>query len=164
MPQRTGSTISSMAKISFLRSIIAVTAFLAAGQAAYAQSAQCQRFQAELAALDRSGGGAPTGQMQAQRMEINRLVGYYRNIGCARGPLGFLSGPAPAECGSIAQQICQLEAGYCRPASQADDQSQIEARRRQLQVAVQQTCSTDQPRGFFESLFGAPRQQQQQEI
>ena len=154
-----------MAKTSFLRSLIAVTAFLAAGQAAYAQSAYCQRYQAELAALDRSGGSAPTGQMQAQRMEINRLVGYYRNIGCERGPLGFLSGPAPAECGSIAQQIRQLEAGYARLASQAIDQSQVEARRRQLQVAIQQTCSTDQPRGFFESLFGAPRQQQpRQEI
>jgi len=152
-----------MAKTSFLRSLIAVTAFLAAGQAAYAQSTYCQRYQAELAALERSGGNAPTGQMQAQRMEINRLVGYYRNIGCERGPLGFLSGPAPAECGSIAQQIRQLEAGYARLASQAVDQSQIEARRRQLQVAIQQTCSTDQPRGFFESLFGAPRQQQPQQ-
>ncbi|UVF18173.1 DUF2865 domain-containing protein [Microvirga terrae] len=152
-----------MAKTSFLRSLIAVAAFLAAGQAAYAQSAQCQRFQAELASLERSGGSAPTGQMQAQRAEINRLVGYYRNIGCERGPLGFLAGPAPAECGSIAGQIRQLEAGYARLASQAVDQSQIEARRRQLQVAVQQTCSTDQPRGFFESLFGAPRQQQPQQ-
>src|SRR5829696_2848209 len=142
-PQRTGSAISSMAKTSFLRSLIAVTAFLAAGQAAYAQSAQCQRFQAELAALDRSSGSAPTGQMQAQRAEINRLVGYYRNIGCERGPLGFLAGPAPAECGSIAQQVSQLEAGYARLASQAVDQIQVDARRRQLQVAVQQTCSTD---------------------
>ena len=141
-----------------------MAAFLAAGQAAYAQSAQCQRFQAELAALDRSSGSAPTGQMRAQRAEINRLVAYYRNIGCERGPLGFLAGPAPAECGSIAQQIRQLEAGYARLASQAVDQSQVDARRRQLQVAVQQTCSTDQPRGFFESLFGAPRQQQQQQI
>jgi Protein of unknown function (DUF2865) len=148
-----------MTKTSFLRSLIAATVFLAAGQAALAQSAECQRFRAELASLDRSGGGAPTGQMQAQRTEINRLVGYYRNIGCERGPLGFLAGPAPAECGSIAQQIRQLEAGYARLASQAVDPADIEARRRQLQAAVQQTCSTES-RGFFESLFGAPRQQQ----
>ena len=164
-PQRTGSAIRFMTKTSFLRSLIAVTAFLVAGQAAFAQSPQCQRFQAELAALERGGnvGGAPTGQMQAQRAEINRLVGYYRNIGCERGPLGFLAGPAPAECGSIAQQIRQLEGGYARLGSQNLDQGQIDARRRQLQVAVQQTCSTDQPRGFFESLFGAPRQQQPQQ-
>ncbi len=138
-----------------------MAAFLAAGQAALAQSAQCQRFRAELAALERTGGSAPTGQMQAQRAEINRLVGYYRSIGCERGPLGFLAGPAPAECGSIAQQIRQLEAGYARLAAQAVDQGEIEARRRQLQAAVQQTCSAD-PRGFFEQLFGGPRQPEQE--
>jgi hypothetical protein len=152
-----------MTKTSFLRSLIAVTALLAAGQAALAQSAQCQRFQAELASLERSGGSAPTGQMRAQRAEINRLVTYYRNIGCERGPLGFLAGPAPAECGSIAAQIRQLEAGYARLAAQGAEQGDIEARRRQLQAAVQQTCSTE-PRGFFESLFGTPRQQQQQQV
>jgi hypothetical protein len=99
--------------------------------------------------------------MQAQRAEINRLAGYYRSIGCERGPLGFLAGPAPAECGSIAQQIRQLEAGYARLASQAIDPGDIDARRRQLQAAVQQSCSGDQPRGFFESIFGPPRGQPQ---
>ncbi len=154
-----------MTKISFFRSLIAAAALLAAGQSALAQSPECQRYRAELANLERSGGGAPTGQMQAQRAEINRLVGYYRNIGCERGPLGFLSGPPPAECGSIAQQIRQLEAGYARLASQSVDPADVESRRRQLQAAVQQTCSAEQPRGFFESLFGAPRgQQPQQEI
>jgi hypothetical protein len=157
------SAISFMTKTSFFRSLLAAAAFLAAGQAAVAQSPECQRFRAELANLDRGGGGAPTGQMRAQSAEINRLVGYYRNIGCERGPLGFLAGPAPAECGSIAQQIRQLEAGYARLASQAVDPGEVDARRRQLQVAVQQTCSTE-PRGFFESIFGAPRQQRQQEI
>jgi len=162
-PQRFGSAISFMTKTSFLRTLIAATAFLAGAQAALAQSAQCQRFQAELAALERSGGNAPTGQMRALRAEIKRPVAYYPNIGRGRGPLGFLAGPPPPASGSIAQQIRQLEAGYARPSAEAVDQGQIEARRRQLQVAVQQTCSTE-PRGFFESLFGAPRQQQQQQI
>jgi hypothetical protein len=153
-----------MTKTFFLRSFLAVTAFLAAGQAAFAQSAECQRFRAELANLERSGGGAPTGQMQAQRAEINRLVRYYNSIGCERGPLGFLAGPAPAECGSIAGQIRQLEAGYARLAAQAINPAEVDARRRQLQAAVQQTCSADQPRGFFESLFGPPRGQEPQQI
>jgi hypothetical protein len=152
-----------MTKTFLLRSLLAVTALLAAGQAAFAQSAECQRYRMELANLDRGGGGAPTGQMQAQRAEINRLVGYYRSIGCERGPLGFLAGPAPAECGSIAAQIRQLEGGYARLSQQAVDPADVEARRRQLQAAVQQTCSTDQPRGFFESLFGPPRGQQPQQ-
>ena len=95
--QGSGSATGFMTKTSFLRSFLALAAFLAAGQTALAQSPECQRFRAELAALDRGGGGASTGAMQAQRAEINRLVGYYRNIGCERGPLGFLSGPAPAQ-------------------------------------------------------------------
>jgi hypothetical protein len=152
-----------MTKRSFLRSFLALAAFVAVGQSALAQSPECQRFRAELAALDRSGGGASTGAMQAQRAEINRLVGYYRNIGCERGPLGFLSGPAPAECPAIAQQIRQLEGGYARLSAQSVDPADVEFRRRQLQAAVQQTCSTE-PRGFLESIFGAPRQPQQQQI
>lgn len=160
------SAISLMTKTFFLRSLLAVTAFLAAGQAALAQSPECQRYRMELANLERSGGGAPTRQMQAQRAEITRLSRYYNSIGCERGPLGFLAGPAPAECGSIAAQIRQLEAGYARLAQQAIDPADVDVRRRQLQAAVQQTCATDQqPRGFFETLFGPPRSQQpQQEI
>jgi hypothetical protein len=152
-----------MTKTSLIRSLVAAAAFMVAGQAALAQSPECRRFQAELANLERSGGNAPTGAMRTQRSEINRLVNYYRNIGCERGPLGFLAGPPPAECGTIAQQIRQLESGYARLAAQAVDTGDIEMRRRQLQAAVQQTCSTE-PRGFFESLFGPPRGQQPQEI
>ncbi|WP_230531799.1 DUF2865 domain-containing protein [Microvirga roseola] len=151
-----------MTKTFFLRSLLAMTAFLAAGQAALAQSPECQRFRAELASLDRSGGGAPTAAMQAQRAEINRLIGYYRSIGCERGPLGFLAGPPPAECPTIARQIRQLEAGYGRLAAQGIDPAQVEFRRRQLIAAVQQTCAAEQPRGFFESLFGPPRGQPQE--
>ncbi len=152
-----------MTKTSLLRSLVAVTAFLVAGEAALAQSPECQRFRAELASLERNRGGAPTPQMQAQRAEISRLARYYSSIGCERGPLGFLTGPAPAECPAIAQQVRQLEAGYARLAAQSVDSAEVDFRRRQLQAAVQQTCSTDQPRGFFESLFGPPRSQQPQQ-
>lgn len=156
-----------MKTISLLRSVIAATAFLAAGQAALAQSPECQRFRAELAALERSGGGgggAAAAAMQAQRNELNRLLRYYRSIGCERGPFAFLSGPPPAACGPIAGQIRQLEVSYNRLAAEASRSGDIEFRRRQLQAAVQQACSTHQPRGFFESLFGPPRGQQPQEI
>ncbi|MCB5176201.1 MULTISPECIES: DUF2865 domain-containing protein [Microvirga] len=150
-----------MTKTPFFRSLIAAAAFLVTGGVAIAQSPECQRFRAELAALERGGGQAQTAAMQAQRNELNRLLRYYRSIGCDRGPLGFLAGPAPAECGAIAGQIRQLEAGYARLAQQAAASGEVEFRRRQLQAAVQQTCSTEQPRGFFESLFGPPRGQPQ---
>jgi hypothetical protein len=151
-----------MTKTPFFRTLIAATAFLVTGGVAIAQSPECQRFRAELAALDRGGGQVQTAAMQAQRNELNRLLRYYRSIGCERGPLGFLAGPAPAECPTIAGQIRQMEAGYARLAQQATDSGEVEFRRRQLQAAVQQTCSTEQPRGFFESLFGPPRGQQPQ--
>ncbi|HZH50315.1 MAG TPA: DUF2865 domain-containing protein [Microvirga sp.] len=151
-----------MTKTPFFRSLVAAAAFLVTGGVAIAQSPECQRYRAELAALDRSGGQAQTAAMQAQRNELNRLLGYYRSIGCERGPLGFLAGPAPAECGAIASRIRQMEAGYARLAQQAAQSGEIEFRRRQLQAAVQQTCGVEQPRGFFESLFGPPRGQQPQ--
>ncbi|MGO4572740.1 DUF2865 domain-containing protein [Microvirga sp. 2TAF3] len=150
-----------MAKTSFLRSLVAVTAFLVAGDAALAQSAECQRFRAELAALERGGGRTMSGEAEAMRVEIGRLVGYYRSIGCERGPLGFLAGPPPAECGAIAQRIRQMEANFARLSAQSYDSGDVELRRRQLMAAVQQTCAVEQPRGFFESLFGPPRGQPQ---
>jgi len=153
-----------MKKRNFFRTLLTVAAFLAAGGSAFAQSAECQRFRAELANLDRGGGGgAAAGQAQAARAEIGRLVGYYRSIGCERGPLGFLSGAPPAECGPIAQRIRQLEANFARLSAQSSDSGDVEIRRRQLLGAIQQTCSVDQPRGFFESLFGPPRTQQPQQ-
>jgi len=150
-----------MKKRNLFRNLLTVAAFLAAGGAAFAQSAECQRFRAELANLERGGGSPAAGQAQAARAEIGRLVGYYRQIGCERGPLGFLSGAPPAECGPIAQRIRQLETNFARLSAESGDAGGIELRRRQLMGAIQQTCSVEQPRGFFESLFGPPRNQQQ---
>ncbi|MBZ6076492.1 DUF2865 domain-containing protein [Microvirga puerhi] len=149
-----------MAKISFFQPLVAVAAFLAIGGTALAQSAECQRFRAELAALERSGGRSNSGEAENMRVEIGRLVNYYRSIGCERGPLGFLAGPPPAECGTIAQRIRQMEANFSRLSAQSYDSGDFEFRRRQLMAAVQQSCAVDQPRGFFESLFGPPRGQQ----
>jgi hypothetical protein len=151
-----------MKKRNFLRNLLTIAAFLAAGGSAFAQSAECQRFRAELANLERGGGNAASGQAQAARAEIGRLVGYYRSIGCERGPLGFLSGAPPAECGPISQRIRQLEANFATLSAQAGS-GEVEIRRRQLLGAIQQTCSAEQPRGFFESLFGPPRTQQPQQ-
>ena len=166
-PQRTGSAISFMTKTSFLRSLIAVTAFLAAGQAALpsrrSASASRPNWPPWSAAAT---GGAPTGQMQAQRAEINRLVGYYRNIGCERGPLGFLAGPAPGRVRLHRPADPPARGRLCPPrARRTHDQGEIEARRRQLQAAVQQTCSTDS-RAASSNRSSARRasQQPQQQI
>jgi hypothetical protein len=151
-----------MMKRLFLRPLLALAALVAAGDAVWAQSPLCQRYRAELATLDRGGGRQAAAAADRQRVEIGRLTGYYRSIGCERGPLGIFSGPAPAECGAIGQRIRQLEANYAALASQAGDAGSLELRRRQLMGAIEQTCNPGPqeatgPRGFFESLFGAPR-------
>lgn len=141
---------------------LSVAVALLAAAPALAQSPLCQQYRAELAALDR-GGGRQAAVADRQRAEIARLTGYYRSIGCERGPFTFLSGPPPAECGSIGQRLRQLEANYQSLAAQADQSGGgSETRRRQLAAAVEQTCNAPQqeastgPRGFLESLFGPP--------
>jgi hypothetical protein len=56
----------------------------------------------------------------------------------------------------MAQRLRQMEASYAQLSAQANDFGNLEGRRRQLQAAVDQACSTG-PRSFFEALFGVPR-------
>jgi hypothetical protein len=124
-----------------LRPILAfasLVAGLSAGQMALAQTAQCQRYRAELASLGR--GGGMEGAAQRQRQEIARLSGYYQSIGCGRGQFLFFGGPPPEECGAIAQRINMMQASYARLASQAESYNS-EARRRQLTAAIQEACN-----------------------
>lgn len=147
---------------SLLAFLLATAALLVAGEAALAQSAACQRYRAELAALDR--GASPVSvAAERQRVEIARLSNYYQSIGCERrSPFSRLfGGPAPAECNSIAQRIRQMRANYAELSAQGDQSANIE-RRRQLRAAIEQACSAQQqassgPLGFFESLFGLSR-------
>ena len=76
--------------------------------AARAQAAACERYRTELASLNRN--GAAPANAQRQRGEIERLVGYYRAIGCDRGGFPFFR--PPAACGAIAGQIRVLQASY----------------------------------------------------
>jgi hypothetical protein len=124
-----------------LRPILAfasLVAGLAAGQMAFAQSAQCQRYRAELASLGRAGG--MEGAAQRQRQEIARLSGYYQSIGCGRGQFLFFGGAPPEECSAIAQRINMMQASYARLAGQAESYNS-EARRRQITAAIQEACN-----------------------
>jgi len=153
-----------MTRSRLLRSVVAAAALIGAGEAALAQSAQCQRYRAELASLDRGQNREAAAQAERQRVEMARLSNYYRSIGCERGPLAIFGGPAPAECTPMAQRLRQMEASYAQLAAQANEFGNVDVRRRQLMAAVEQACNPQQeafsPRGFFESLFGVPRQAQ----
>jgi Protein of unknown function (DUF2865) len=108
---------------------------LAGSGAAVGQTAECQRYKAELASLGRS---SNSGAVAQQRQEIARLSGYYHSIGCGGGQF-FLFGGPPRECGAIAQRIATMQAGLARLAGAAEASG--ESRRRQLAAAVQQACN-----------------------
>jgi len=148
----------------FKRALLVAAGLLTLGTSALAQSAACQRYRAELAALDRGGGRPSSAAAERQRVEISRMVNYYRSIGCERGAFLFFGAP-PAECGSIAQRIRMMEANYARLVADAEAGSDTEFRRQQLIAAIQQTCavagdSRVDDRSVFERLFGSPRRRE----
>jgi hypothetical protein len=156
-----------MRKRSLLRSLLALVAFVGAGEGAFAQMEACQRYRAELAALERGSGQEMSAAAERQRVEIARLDNYFRSIGCGQRGIfgGMFGGGQPAECGAIAQRLRQMQANYANIIAQDRNAGNLDARRRQLQVAIDQTCNAEHPafrgpRGFFESLFGAPRGRQ----
>lgn len=105
-----------------------------------AQTAECQRYRAELAGLNR---GAEAGAvLQKQRQEVARLGAYYQSIGCGEGQFFFFGGPPP-ECGAIAQRIGMMQASAARLAGSAESYGN-EGRRRQLKAAIQQACNPDE--------------------
>jgi len=140
------------------RIFIAIVGFLASAGVALAQSPECNRFRAELAALDRSGNFETSPAAERLRQELARMQNYYRSIGCERRGFLFSNATPPEECPAIAQRLRSMQASYDRQANQGPS-GNIEARRQQLVSAINQSCSDN--RNFFERLFGVPPQQQQ---
>lgn len=137
-----------------LLKIFAVLGFTASSVAALAQSPECNRYRAELAALERGGVSSPTALRLQQ--ELSRMQDYYRTIGCERR--GFLFSSPPEECPSIAQRIRNLSTNLEKLESQGSSQVNVEARRQQLIAAINQSCTAGDNRNFFERLFGAQPQ------
>lgn len=135
---------------------VAIVGVVASAGTAFAQSADCNRYRAELAALDRGGGRSSAAARLEQ--ELARMEGYYRSIGCDRR--GFLfSSPPPEECPALAQRLRSMSANLDRLEAQGPSRGEIEARRQQLISAINQSCSGGDNRNFFERLFGGSPQE-----
>jgi hypothetical protein len=140
-----------------------------------AQSAACQRYRAELANLENSGGNSGRSRQfeaaaRRQNSELTRTISYARQIGCDRQRVLFFGEAPPPECGNINARINQMRANLANLESQAENTSGggSEARRRQILAAIDQNCrpqpltaTPDQPRGFLESIFGRQAQEPQ---
>ena len=149
---------------SLLRLAAILTSLLASG-AALAQSAACQHYRSQLAALERGGRSSQYAAMaERQRGELARMQGYYQSLGCERSQFSFFGLAPNPQCGAAAQQVRAMEANYARLASQSGGGGDFDDRRRQLRAAIEQNC---QPRreaalgapsrgGVFERLFNTP--------
>ena len=136
---------------------MAVTAALAgivAASAALAQSAECARLQAAIAAAPRGGG-----QLQAaadrQRAELSRTSAYAHSIGCDNQKFLFFGSSPPPQCGEIKGQIARMQA------SLADLQARSGGGRGDLVARYNAECvnAPRQPSNIFEALFGGGARQ-----
>lgn len=134
---------------------------------AQAQSAGCRDLQAQIAALSR---GDPRRAStygraaQKQRGELDRTTAYANSQGCQKRQfLIFGQGP-PAQCGPIEAQIARMRANLSQLEAQANEASSgdpgaIRALtyryNNECRAAPQVAAVPQQPRGFFEQLFGA---------
>ena len=120
---------------------------IAGGRAVRAQGIDCNRLQAQIARLDRGGGGRGATQVRRAGAELARTQAYAHQLGCD----GFSFFGSNPECGGLNQRIRQLQASV----------GQLQAGggggglREDLIVRFNAACRQQpQPRGFFESLFG----------
>ncbi len=122
-----------------------VAAALPFTNGAQAQGIDCQRLQAQIAQLDR-GGGRAAGAARRAGAELARTQAYAHQLGCD----GFSFFGGNPECGGLNQRIRQLQA------SVGQSQAGGGGVRDDLVARFNAGCRAQpqQPRGFFESLFG----------
>ncbi len=139
--------------------IVAVALLEGAG-GTQAQGIDCGRLQAQIARLDRRGGGGTrsAGMLRRQGAEIARTQAYAHQLGCDNGFSFFGGNP---QCGGLNQRLQQLQAGLAQ-LQQGGSEGGGSAVRSDLVARYDAYCrqQPQQPRGFFESIFGAPQPEQ----
>jgi Protein of unknown function (DUF2865) len=136
-----------------LAAAAAAAGLLFAGQA-LAQSADCARLQAAIAAAPRGGGGAAAAAAERQRAELGSASAYAHSIGCDNQRFLFFGSDPPAQCGEIKGRIARMQANL------AELQARAGGGRGELIARYNTECA--QPKGpgnIFEALFGGGARQ-----
>jgi hypothetical protein len=137
-----------------------VTGLVLLAGAAHAQSSDCRNLQAQLASLG-PGDPARTAEfakaVQKQQYELDRTVAYAHSIGCDNRQFLFFGQAPPPQCGEIGVRINRMQSNLAQLQAEAERASG-DARRRDLTARFNAYCrgAPSQPRGFFDTLFGAP--------
>jgi hypothetical protein len=128
--------------------------------AAAAQGVDCNQLLGQIHALDRANASSNpySDALQKQRGELERTVSYAHSIGCDRQQFLFFGSPPPAQCGQLNSNIQRMRANVSQ--LQANVAASNNTPQRQGLVArYNSACRQQQPKGFFESLFGGGNQQ-----
>jgi Protein of unknown function (DUF2865) len=153
--------------------VLSLDLVVAGGGAAFAQSPDCARLQAQIASLSHAGGAHAAAYEQAaqkQRGEIDRTGAYARSIGCENRQFLIFGSPPPPQCGAIQAQIQRMRSNLDQLqglAERAAGGPAVEAQRRDLIGRFNSYCGPGAaqrvaipPRGFFETLFGGGQPQE----
>jgi len=138
-----------------LLAVAATAAGVLTATQALADSAECARLQAAIAAAPR-GGGAAAGAAERQRAELASASAYARSIGCENQKFLFFGSEPPPQCGEIKGRIARMQANL------ADLQARAGGGRGDLVARYNAECGSAQPQrgpsNIFEALFGGARQ------
>jgi hypothetical protein len=117
---------------------------------AFAQSADCERLRAAIAAAPRSAGGPLAAAAARQRSELARTSAYANSIGCNNQKFLFFGSDPPPQCGEIKGQIARMRANL------ADLEAHSGGGREELAARYNAACvnAPRQPGNIFEALFG----------
>src|SRR5271167_1577855 len=142
-----------LAQRTLMAAAAALAGVLVAGEA-LAQSADCARLQAAIAAAPR-GGGQIQAAAERQRAELSRTSAYAHSIGCDNQKFLFFGSSPPPQCGEIKGQIARMQA------SLADLQARSGGGRGDLVARYNAECvnAPRQPSNIFEALFGGGARQ-----
>jgi len=150
----------------WLRTVLSGLALLAIVSPLAAQNPQCDQIRQQIAAIDQSGGGrgnAYDAAAQKQQAELQRTSAYAHSLGCDSQSFFFGAQP-PAQCGALNARIRAMQANLGQLQGMAGRSGGGNYAQRQDLVARYNAYCRNQPRGFFESLFGGGSRQSYEEI
>jgi len=128
-----------------------------------AQNPQCDQIRQQIAAIDQGGGrrgNAYGAAAQKQQAELQRTAAYAHSLGC--DSQSFFFAQPPAQCGALNARIRAMQANLGQLQGMAGSSGNYG--QRQDLVARYNAYCRNQPRGFFESLFGGGTRQDYEEI
>ncbi|WP_051955868.1 DUF2865 domain-containing protein [Beijerinckia mobilis] len=138
--------------------VIAMGVAVCAPVPLFAQSVDCGRLQAQIAAAEgRQARNPYEGTLHKQRIDYDHLARSAHSLGCDRQQFLFFGAPQPPQCAGINARLEQLQASINQLQASASQAAGNSAKTK-LVDAYNYYCRGQAPRerGFFETLFNIP--------